>query len=85
MKREKDGYYYEKIVNYKKNQEPNIYKAMAFVVMGVGIGILLGWLSPKPENLGLTVMVCFGLTILFFILNYFITHDRNVKLRRLGK
>ena len=73
----KEGTYYKKIVTYTKNKENNVclYFGILF------IGMALGWIAniePTTQNFVMPIILTI-MGIFLFILNYFETHDRDVK------
>ena len=75
---EKEGTYYKKIVTWKKNKEPPTGLYFGLLLLGIAMGWCLKIIVPNIDNLiGITLFVFFGIG--FCIVDYFCTHDRNVK------
>lgn len=73
-----EGKYYKKIVEYKRNKEPKIFTYFAIWLFGFSSGWFARIMSPDPHDL-FTIIILTGVSILLFIVDYFILHDRKVK------
>jgi len=98
MKKQKDGYYYEKVVTYKK--KPEYWRLPIAIILLVLVIIVMGYDGPEegsifveetPLAVKITMVVSMAITLLVGVvisLFFFFTsfgEGKEVKFRRIGK
>lgn len=84
MRKESDGFYYEKEVTWKRNKEKTPALCISALFFGLTIGYLIRHYAPDPNLIG-TILISFIVSFGLLIIHLFLIHDRKVKLKRIGK
>lgn len=90
IKKQSDGKYYEKIVNWeKKKNHDRISLYFGLIFTGFLFGFLFGLMpyseAGNPQAVWQIPLVVFFVTIIAFIISFFESHNRKVTFRRIGK
>ncbi len=85
IKKQADGKYYKKIVEWNKNNNPQAGIHFGWALFGGTIGSCLGLIGNYSKELMQISLVFFIFCIISFIASFFETHDRKVKFERISK